>query len=59
MTINIKKDVNFAKLTAKYMNVHLHDANADKEHNFEVYRVGNSKWHQITSTAEQILGIHS
>ena len=47
LVIFTKNEVNVEKLRAKYIHVHFYDADADEEHNRDVYRVVNIKCHQV------------
>ena len=56
VAIHTMNGMNFEKLKAKYMHVHFFDADADKDHNSEVYRVVNIGWHKVDSSSERKAG---
>ena len=39
------------------MHIHFYDADADDDHNSDVYRVVNIEWHQVTNSAERRSGM--
>ena len=41
------------------MHIHFYDADADKDHNSEVYRVVDVEWHEVKSSAERKAGKRS